>query len=174
MTNPTLTSHLYSLSTAKPYSAATEHPFLAAAGDGTLPHDQLSLYLSQDRIYAAHGYPRFIGHLLAAIPYSSLHKLDSPEERFNKRILGMLHYALTNVIRETNFFVDTAAKFGLDLDGWRERKGTRDYLAEMTRVGASGRIEDGLVFLWAMERASAKFIAFSSDRPYQWFVVRCT
>ncbi|KAJ2990339.1 hypothetical protein NUW54_g8498 [Trametes sanguinea] len=35
---------------------------------------------------------------------------------------------------------------------WRERKATRDYTAEMARMGALGSLEDGLVFLWAMER----------------------
>jgi hypothetical protein len=37
------------------------------------------------------------------------------------------------------------------MEGWIERKGTRDYTAEMFRVASSGLFE-GLVFLWAMER----------------------
>ncbi|OCH89653.1 heme oxygenase-like protein [Obba rivulosa] len=147
-----LTAHLLSLSTPRPYSAATEHPFLTAAGNGSVPPSQLSLYLSQDRLYAAHAYPRFIGHLLASVPFSSLDPLDSAAERRNQRIVAILSYALQNVVREAKFFEETASCYGLELEGWKERKATRDYTAEMARIGSEGSIEDGLVFLWAMEK----------------------
>ncbi|KAH9919846.1 heme oxygenase-like protein [Fomitopsis serialis] len=148
----TLTAHLLSLSTPRPYSAVTEHPFLTAAGLGTLPPALLSLWLEQDRLYAAHGYPAFIGRTLAAVPFSSLDEAESPRERQNKEIVRVLSYALTNVVREVNFFGDVAREHGLKPDGWKERKATRDYTAEMAKVGAEGRIEDALVFLWAMEQ----------------------
>lgn len=147
-----LTAHLLASSTPRPYSAATEHSFLTAAGLGTLPPALLALYLAQDRLYAAHAYPAFIGRLLSAVPFSSLDAADSARERTNQRIVHVLSDALQNVVREVNFFGETAQKWGLQLDGWRERKATRDYTAEMARVGAEGRIEDGLVFLWAMEQ----------------------
>jgi len=122
------------------------------AGKGTLSKDALGLYLSQDRLYAAHGYVTFLGHLLSKIPFSSSRPFDSPKEKFLQRIVRIIDYSLQNVIREVNFFGTVAEKFGLELDGWKERKGTRDYLAELTRVGASGTWEDGVIFLWAMER----------------------
>lgn len=147
-----LTSHLTSFSTVRPYSAATEHPFLTAAGNGTLSHELLALYLSQDRLYAAHGYPRFIGLLLASIPFSSQHGVESQQEQLNERVVRLATYSLTNVIREVAFFVETAKRYGLDLEAWRERKQTRDYTAEMIRIAAAGRLEDAVVFLWAMER----------------------
>ena len=153
-TKQTLTSHLLSLSTPTPYTAATEHEFLATAGKGLLSADRLSLYLFQDRLYAAHGYPRFIGHILSAIPFSNTHHLQSPQEKFNRNILEVLTYSLQNVVRETGFFVETAEKYGLKFDGWKERKATRDYMAEMIRVAVSGGLEGGLIFLWAMERVS--------------------
>ncbi|EPS95654.1 hypothetical protein FOMPIDRAFT_130957 [Fomitopsis schrenkii] len=137
----TLTIHLRSLLTPRPYSAATEHPFLTAAGQGTLPHPLLSLWLAQDRLYAAHGYPAFIGRVLAA-----------QRERKNQEIVWLLSGALASIVREVNFFGDVAAAHGLRVDGWRERKATRDYTAEMARIGAEGRIEDAMVFLWAMEQ----------------------
>ena len=152
MSTPSLTSHLYSLSTVRPYSAATEHHFLTAAGKGTLTPEHLALFLSQDRLYAAHAYPRFIGYLLASVPFSSLHRPDSPQEQFNARVVSVANGALANVVREVGFFVETANKYGLDITAWKERKETRDYTAEMIRVGALGRMEDALVFLWAMER----------------------
>ena len=153
MTVP-LTAHLASLSTPRPYAAATQHAFLTAAGTGTLPFPLLSLYLSQDRIYAAHGYPRFIGQLLTRIPYSSTHALDSPEEQLHSDVVKLLAFALQNVHREVGMFGEVERKYGLNFGQWRERKATRDYTAEMARVGAFGTLEDGLVFLWAMERVS--------------------
>ncbi|KAI1794433.1 heme oxygenase-like protein [Ganoderma leucocontextum] len=148
-----LTTHLVSLSTPRPYSAATEHAFLTAAGTGVLSSALLSLYLSQDRIYAAHAYPRFLGHLLTHVPYSSLHAPDSREERFNSEVVGVLSDALVNVRREVGLFGEVERKYALpSFAEWKERKGTRDYTAEMARIGALGSFEDGLVFLWAMER----------------------
>ncbi|TCD71938.1 hypothetical protein EIP91_000070 [Steccherinum ochraceum] len=149
---PSLTSHLTSLPTARPYSAATHHPFLTAAGSGTLAPASLALFLSQDRLYAAHGYVTFLGHLLTKIPFASSRSFASPEEELFQRVVRIVEYSLQNVLREVGFFGDTAARFGLDLEGWTERKGTRDYLAELARVGALGTMEDCMVFLWAMER----------------------
>lgn len=150
----TLTSHLMSLSTVRPYSAAVEHDFLASAGDGSLSKRLLSAFLSQDRLYAAHAYPKFIGHLLASVPFSSSDLIDSDREKINQQIVAVLVGALQNVVREVNFFSDVAKTHGLQLEGWRERRATRDYTAEMARIGASGRLEDSLVFLWAMERVN--------------------
>ncbi|KAI0828613.1 heme oxygenase-like protein [Trametes gibbosa] len=151
----TLTAHLTSLSTARPYTAATEHPFLTAVGTGTLPPALLSLYLSQDRLYAAHAYPRFLGQLLARVPFSSTDAPDSPAERFHGDLVGVLADALQNVRREVALFGAVEHERAHALPSfavWRERKATRDYTAEMARVGALGTFEDGLVFLWAMER----------------------
>ena len=103
MTVP-LTTHLASLSTPRPYAAATQHAFLTATGTGTLPLPLLSLYLSQDRIYAAHGYPRFIGQLLTRIPYSSTHALDSPEEQLHSDVVKLLAFALQSVHHEVGMF----------------------------------------------------------------------
>ena len=151
----TLTEHLQALSTITPYSAATEHPFLVAAGTGTLSKELLSLYLAQDRLYAAHAYPRFVGHLLAAVPFSSLDALTSTQERDNQHIVRVLSYSLQNCVRESfDFFVETAERFGLQLNGWRERRGTREYMDAMVAVATWGGLEEGLVFLWAMEKVN--------------------
>ncbi|KAK0449725.1 uncharacterized protein EV420DRAFT_1312535 [Desarmillaria tabescens] len=145
-----LTDHLLTLPTPVPYADALKHPFLISAAEGTLPHERLGFWLSQDRLYAAHAYPRFIGSLISAIPYDTSHKIGSPEERLNQRILDVLVFSLTNVVREVGFFEETAKEWGLRIEGWKERKGTRDYTAEMARVSKS--LEEGLVFLWAMEK----------------------
>jgi len=147
-----LTQHLLSLPTIPSYEAATQHNFLLEASAGTLPSSRLALWLSQDRIYAAHAYPRFIGSLISRIPFDPSDEIDSPEERKDQRILKILAYSLENIVREVSFFGDTAKEWNLQLNGWLERKGTKDYTAEMARVSQS--LEDGLIFLWAMEKAS--------------------
>ena len=162
-TTETLTEHLQALSTITPYSAATEHPFLVAAGTGALSKELLSLYLAQDRLYAAHAYPRFVGHLLAAVPFSSLDALTSTQERDNQHIVRVLSYSLQNCVRESfDFFVETAERFGLQLNGWRERRGTREYMDAMVAVATWGGLEEGLVFLWAMEKVNITVQTYQS------------
>lgn len=151
MSSRKLTDHLLSTSTNPTYDEATRHPFLTEAGSGSLPLPRLALWLSQDRIYAAHAYPRFIGALISRIPFHQADAITSPREQQNQKILQALVKCLNNVVREVDFFQDTSETFGISMEGWIERKGTRDYTAEMSRVASSGLFE-GLVFLWAMER----------------------
>ncbi|KAJ7102535.1 heme oxygenase-like protein [Mycena belliarum] len=152
MSSKTLTDHLVQLATPTPYSDAVNHPFLRSAGDGTLSNGLLSLWLSQDRIYAAHAYPRFIGALIASIPFDKSDGLKSAREAQNQRILKTLTFALENIVTEVGFFSETADTWRMELECWRERKGTRDYVAEMDSISRGKQLDDGLVFLWAMER----------------------
>jgi thiaminase len=151
MTSIKLTDHLLSISTNPTYDEATRHSFLTEAGSGTLPLPRLALWLSQDRIYAAHAYPRFIGALISRIPFQQADAITSPREQQNQRILQALVKCLDHVVREVDFFRDTSETFGISMEGWIERKGTRDYTAEMFRMASSGLFE-ALVFLWAMEQ----------------------
>lgn len=149
----TLTDHLLATSTSN-YTAAITHPFLIAAASHKLPTARLALYLSQDRIYAAQAYPRFIAQLISKIP------LDDPNAApLATRTLSLLVGCLTNIVREVAFFDNTARKYNLPLDHayWRERKATRDYTAEMARISTFASLEDGLVFLWAMEKVRHPF-----------------
>ena len=74
------------------------------------------------RIYAAHAYPRFLGHLLSRVPFSSLHAPDSREERFNSEVVGVLSDALLNVRREVGLFEEVERKYALpSFAGWKER-----------------------------------------------------
>ena len=141
-----LTTHLVSLREDL-YSVATRtHPFLEAARSGQLPASTLGYWLSQDKIYASQAYPKFIGHIIAAIPYE-----DAEKEAINKRVLSILLFSLQNVVRGVGFFGDTAKQYNLKIEGWKERKGTRDYTAEMARL-ATASLEENMVFLWAMEK----------------------
>lgn len=147
-----LVIHLLSKVKSEQYRRCIEHPFLRAARDGTLDKDQLALWLSQDRIYAAHAYPRFIAGLIAKIPFSSHHGILSKEEKRNRGLLGILTYCLQNVVREADFFMDSAREYNLDIERWKETPATRSYTAETSRVSTWGSLEEGLVFLWAMEK----------------------
>ena len=149
-----ITEHLLTLDTTPTYSLATKtHPFLVSASEGTLSNNLLALWLFQDRIYAAHAYPHFIGSLISRIPFDSHHLTGE----HCQRILKILTFCLENIVREVEFFDNTAKRWGLDVRGWKERKGTRDYTAEMTRISNTGRIEEGLLFLWAMEKVNLPF-----------------
>jgi len=149
-----LTEHLLALTTTPPYSEATQHSFLISAGQGNLPQSRLALWLSQDRIYAAHAYPRFIGALISRIPFAQGDAINGASEKRKQEILQLLVKCLTNIVAEVAFFKETAESFGLDMEKWAERKGTRDYTAEMARISTTASLEDGLIFLWAMERVS--------------------
>lgn len=143
-----ITQHLYNLKPQLGKIAATQHEFLTAAGTLSLSSARLALWLCQDHIYAAHAYPRFIGLLISKIPF------DGPavEEELNRETLVLLTTCLEGIIREVAFFEGVAKEWNLGINGWKERKATRDYTAEMARVASVGSLEEGLVFLWAMEQ----------------------
>ncbi|OQE46465.1 hypothetical protein PENCOP_c001G03821 [Penicillium coprophilum] len=110
-----LTSYLLS-STPNALKRATNHPFLASAGRGTLPKSQLSQWLSQDRLYAQ-SYIRFIGLLLSKIrlptqnPTSPGPHTPTPEHN----AITVLIDALVNIRTELAFFEKTANDYDLDL-----------------------------------------------------------
>ncbi|QRV86405.1 TENA/THI-4 family protein [Ceratobasidium sp. AG-Ba] len=175
MPTKALTSHLLSLASSPSYKAATTHPFLAQAGQGTLPLQALVHWLYQDRIYAAHAYPRFIGLLIAKIPFESKDLAGfgsdvTPLEARNRKILECLTFSLDNVSREVRFFEKTASRIelkGASTDIRIEREATRNYCAEMARVTSLGTLEDGLVFLWAMEKMYLDSWTFASKQTSQ-------
>ncbi|KAJ7592661.1 heme oxygenase-like protein [Mycena floridula] len=147
-----LTDHLSLLCSLDSYQTATRHEFLSSAGNGTLDQDRLALWLAQDRIYAAHAYPRFIGALISKIPFKTSDHPESAAEVLNRDILKTLTFCLQNIVAEVDFFKSTAERYDLDINKWPERKETRDYTAEMARVSLGGSLQDGLIFLWAMEK----------------------
>lgn len=103
-------------STPQALKRATTHPFLAAAGRGTLPKTTLSQWLAQDRLYAQ-SYIRFIGLLLTKIrlppsnPNTTTPRQRSPEHQ----AVDVLIDALVNIRTELQFFESTAVTYGLDL-----------------------------------------------------------
>ncbi|KAG8700821.1 hypothetical protein FRC09_005736 [Ceratobasidium sp. 395] len=175
MPSSSLTSYLLSQTSSPAYLAATTHPFLKQAGEGTLRTQTLVHWLYQDRIYAAHAYPRFIGMLIAKIPFetkdlASFGSDVSSLEGRNRQILESLTFSLGNISTEVKFFEKTAAKFGASAVGGgveAEREATRNYCSEMVSVASLGSLEEGLVFLWAMEKMYLDSWTFASKQATQ-------
>jgi thiaminase len=158
MKEKTLTAHLLSLKTTPPYSAATRHNFLTLAGRGRLPLSRLALWLAQCRVYAAHEYPRFLGALISRIPFHESDSINSVEEEFKQGILHVFVKLLDRIVLDVKSFKKTAVEFELDVHGWMIRKETRNYSAELAKVSLNSSLEEGIVFLWAMEQVSFYFV----------------
>ncbi|CAE6403341.1 unnamed protein product [Rhizoctonia solani] len=174
MPSPSITSHLLSQTKSPAYIAATNHPFLEQAGEGTLPASTLAHWLYQDRIYAAHAYPRFVGVLIAKIPFetrdlASFRSEVTRAEGVNRQILECLSFSLGNIVQEVKFFESTAGSIEVQNSGEIEveRQETRNYTAEMARVANLGTLEEGLVFLWAMEKMYLDAWTFASQQKAQ-------
>ncbi|KAJ5338291.1 hypothetical protein N7452_005019 [Penicillium brevicompactum] len=93
---------------------ATTHPFLAAAGRGTVPKPLLSQWLSQDRLYAQ-SYIRFIGLLLSKIRLPRQSPTTATRPSSEQNAINVLIDALVNIRTELALFEKTAEDFGLDL-----------------------------------------------------------
>ncbi|GFZ42848.1 hypothetical protein JCM24511_00566 [Saitozyma sp. JCM 24511] len=167
------------------FDTATRHPFLLSAGQGTLDKDVLERWLRQDYLYAFVGYVKFASLLLSRLPVPSA--IPSPSTAHHltpsgalSRAHPLLLFSLTNISRETSFFVSTATAHGLalhtraagdrgtmgetimpDVRGEDDRTGllgeyepvTRSYVDFLVATAAGRGVEEGLVALWAMEKA---------------------
>lgn len=178
---PSLTSLLVSAS--KPlFKAATQNPFLIAAGDGTLSKEKLSEWLSQDRLYAQ-AYIGFIGSLFAHVQLPTQHiPFSNHSDSIHWRISHMLKGALDNIFRELKFFEDTAQQYGLDLEAtsiegsFGPVQATTAYvnlfwrfsvpISEEDARGSNWVLLNGLIVLWATEKCYLEAWRFAaSNKP---------
>lgn len=155
-------------------SVAIEHPFLTAAGKHELGKDKLSEWLTQDRIYALCGYPKFIAQLILALPLSS-----TRAQRSSQSLLGLFSFALSNIDREVGFFDSLGPRYGLDLEfspppplsstnsislgklqGRLVKPTTKAYvdllIATGAEAGRNGDLAEALVLLWGMEKVTSE------------------
>lgn len=113
-----LTTHLLSLSPAS-YEAATQSPFLQAAGQGRLDKKTLGTWLANDRLYI-HAYIKAVGRVLATIDLPQTTKKLTPaakgEEAPETQLVDWLFATLAALRREERLFVDVARRYGLDVD----------------------------------------------------------
>ncbi|KAI0135596.1 heme oxygenase-like protein [Daldinia grandis] len=156
------------------YERATQSQFLSLAGQGQLPLDVLSQWLSQDRLYAQ-AYIRFAGGLISRVQLPIKVDGQDTSKTLQWRVLSLLQTAISGVTRELKFFEETAKKYGLDLEalgpvaeggnlshksaGFGPNKATKDYIDLFDSFSArpNGNLTktllDGLVALWATEKA---------------------
>lgn len=107
-----LTSHLLALDTPA-FKAATQSPFLAAAGAGRISKTTLGKWLANDRLYI-HAYIKATGRALATIilPQTITASSPSPETQ----LIDWLLTTLTELRREERLFIDVAERYGLEID----------------------------------------------------------
>ncbi|KAK8049458.1 hypothetical protein PG994_011188 [Apiospora phragmitis] len=156
-----ITAHLLQHpDTAELYKTATQCRFLELAGQGRLPKESLSQWLSQDRLYAQ-AYGRFIGGLISRVQLPISSGTEASRTTLF-RILVMLQTALIGVTTELQFFEKTAMEYQLDLaamEGGQEFEANKvtkaciDLFDSFTAEAGSGRsLLQGLVMLWALEK----------------------
>jgi thiaminase len=169
---PSLTQILLN-SSPHQFALATRHPFLRLAGQGHLPKQTLSRWLSQDRLYAQ-SYIGFIGSLIARVDLPYVAVADKSTS-LRWRLVHTLTSALDNIHTELKFFHDTADKYGLDLETasrpdapFTAEPATKQYI-DLFRAfwtDPSMSLLEGMVVLWATEtvylrawRYAASFMA---------------
>lgn len=104
-------------SNAQSFQKATKSEFLRRAAQGKVSKETLGQWLANDRLYI-HGYIRGMGHLLSAIRLPQAVASD-PNVRYSdapSRLLSWTIDALVNIRREEKFFVDTAMRYGIDVN----------------------------------------------------------
>ena len=175
---------------AELYERATHNEFLALAGQGRLPRDQLSQWLAQDRLYCQ-AYARFIGGLI-----SRVHLPAGKEKNTNQnqnqptsstlewRILSLLRDSLTGMMTELKFFESTAKDYNLDLAavgsemesqavGFGPNKTTREYIDLFDSFAAhpgartDKHLLEGLLVLWITEKAYLDSWSYAKQQQQQ-------
>lgn len=99
------------------FQRATQSPFLRRAAEGTLSKDVLGEWLANDRLYI-HGYIRAAGRLLSFLPLPETVPASAAERHADpaSQLLGWTIAALVNIQREERFFVETATRYGINVN----------------------------------------------------------
>jgi thiaminase len=112
-----LTQHLLSNSTDE-LKAATQSPFLLTAAQGRVDKETLRTWLVNDRQYI-HAYIQGAEGMIASIqqpPEGSSDTAGGTVDESEAELVVWLTEAIANVRREEQFFVDVAARYGIDLE----------------------------------------------------------
>ena len=97
------------------FRRATQSPFLQRAAQGKVSKDVLGQWLANDRLYIL-GYIRGIGRLLSFLSLPETIQPPPARDTATTRLLDWLIDAMVNIRREEKFFVDTAYRFGIDVN----------------------------------------------------------
>lgn len=126
MSTFSLTTHLLGIDTPS-YTAATEAPFLTAAGEGRLNKDVLGTWLANDRLYI-HAYIKAVGRTLSIMDLPQTTPEAATEAAPETQFVDWLFSALTALRREERLFIDVAREYGIaiDLETMTTTEGGRD------------------------------------------------
>lgn len=144
MTTPTfsLTTHLLGVDPPG-YKAATEAPFLRAAGEGRLDKQTLGKWLANDRLYI-HAYIKAVGRTLSVVDLPQTTPELSTEAAPEIRFIDWLFSTLTALRREERLFIDVARKYGLSID--LETMTTTEGGREVQRVPGTAKLPGLVMF----------------------------
>lgn len=118
------------------YKKATQSEFLKLAANGQLSKDILGRWLANDRLYI-HSYCRGLGLLLSFLQYpDNVRRGQDPGAE--TKLLDWIVGALVNIRREENFFIDTAAEYGIEINLETQANGR---VAESTKLEGLRRWE---------------------------------
>ncbi|KAI1428318.1 heme oxygenase-like protein [Xylaria sp. FL1777] len=176
MDNQSLTeSLLVDSQIADLYQRATQSPFLRLGGQGRLPRETVSEWLSQDRLYAQ-AYVRFIGGLISRTQLPIEIDAKGTSATLQWRILTLLQGCLAGIMRELRFFEETADNYDLNLIAagpgehtFGPNTTTKGYIKLFDSFATAPQEEsprtlfDGLVVLWATEKAYLTAWSYASQ-----------
>ncbi|WWC68993.1 uncharacterized protein I206_102929 [Kwoniella pini CBS 10737] len=162
---------------ADDFKIATTHPFLKSAGEGTIASEPLREWLKQDYLYAYVGYIKFASSLLSKLHLSPNSSSINPTSNISRSV-EIITFSLSNVKRETDFFLSTSSKFNLSIfensnqDNNNNLLGeyneiTRSYVDFLHSIGGLGSIEEGLTLLWCMEKAYYEAWSFAKSHSHK-------
>ncbi|KAJ9138157.1 hypothetical protein NKR23_g8682 [Pleurostoma richardsiae] len=106
-----LTKHLLSIRESD-FEAATQSPFLRAAGEGRLQKDILGKWLANDRLYI-HAYIKAAARTLAVVDLPQTTQASDASETL---LVDWLLESLVALRREERLFIDVAKRYGLAVD----------------------------------------------------------
>jgi thiaminase len=118
------------------YKKATQSELLKLAANGQLSKDILGRWLANDRLYI-HSYCRGLGSLLSFLQYPD-NVRRGQEPGAETKLLDWIVGALVNIRREENFFIDTAAEYGIEINLETQANGR---VAESTKLEGLRRWE---------------------------------
>lgn len=137
-----LTTHLLGVDPPG-YKAATEAPFLTAAGEGRLDKQTLGKWLANDRLYL-HAYIKAVGRTLSIVDLPQTTPEPATEAAPETRFVDWLFSTLTALRREERLFIDVAHKYGLSID--LETMTTTEAGRQVERVPGTAKLPGLVMF----------------------------
>lgn len=133
---------------------AIYHPFLEAAGAGTLPERELCAWLVQDKYYQF-AYVNFIGRLIAKLDLSGHAFPKNNEPVLEWQTFEVLTGALNAIKAEIEFYDETVDSYSLGIEKAGPDEVTEAYVELFRESSAEDKpLLHGLTVLWATEYVS--------------------